>query len=89
MKKQFKTQSEVTCNIAMMLTEGEARALVAMQCYGIDAFLKTFYGGLGKSYLEPHEAALRELFQAISDELPTHLYQVDEARKSLTKPTTP
>ena len=72
---------EIQLRVTLSLTEPEARALEALACYGTDDFLKTFYEKMGKSYLEPHEAGLRLLFESINANLPRVLKAADDARK--------
>ncbi|CDN60000.1 hypothetical protein I35_1477 [Burkholderia cenocepacia H111] len=62
--------------------ESELRALDALTCYGIDSFLEVFYAKLGKAYLQPHEAGLRELFSSINTQVPTILRRADAAREA-------
>jgi hypothetical protein len=45
------SEAEMVFSVHLTLTEEEARALVGLQVYGDDAFIKTFYEKLGKTYL--------------------------------------
>ena len=63
-------------------SEAELRALDALVGYGDDAFLKAFYENLGRHYMEPHEAALRSLFESIREQVPPILHRAHEARKA-------
>jgi hypothetical protein len=54
---------ETVCTLD--LTDEEVKALDALVGYGADSFLRVFYQQLGKSYLSPHEAGLRSLFEAV------------------------
>ena len=57
--------STIGPRITIELNESEAAALDAIVGYGADSFIKAFYKELGRSYLEPHEAGLRSLFEAV------------------------
>ncbi len=65
------------------LDEAQLRALDAMTSYGFTAFKENFYKGLGESYLKPHEAGLKSLFQMISDNVPQALQKVYAAKEKL------
>lgn len=71
---------KIELQVTIALSENEARALDALVIYGDDAFIKAFYEKLGKAYMEPHEAGLREFFQSVRDQMPHVLSRVDEAR---------
>jgi len=75
----MKIHPKLTMNFEMWfrVNETEARALHALTLYGTDVFLKMFYERLGSS-LEPHEAGLRTLFEAIKEQLPPILTKVGE-----------
>lgn len=75
--------TKVLFEIGIAFTEGEARALDGLTGYDMDAFLRVFYEHLGKSYLQPHEAHLRTLFEKLRAELRPALSKVDELRKHL------
>lgn len=74
--------ANVTLTLSLTMNESEARALVALACYGTDNFLKTFYEHMGTSELRPHEAALRSLFAAVGQEVVPMLRRADKARKT-------
>jgi len=78
---EIKTNVEITASLT--LNEGQLRALDALAGYGDEAFLKAFYIKLGKSYMQPFERDLRELFAAIRAEVPSALAGIEECRKSL------
>ncbi|VVE59542.1 hypothetical protein PIN31009_05580 [Pandoraea iniqua] len=65
-------------------SEAEMRALDALTGYGVDAFLEVFYRQLGKTYMQPHEAGLRELFESVREQIPAILQRANEARKAFT-----
>lgn len=56
----------VSSEITIVLSEAEAGALDALAGYGADSFLAVFYEKLGKAYMEPYEAGLRSLFEAVN-----------------------
>lgn len=62
--------------------EAELRALDALAEYGADAFLAVFYSQLGKAYMQPHEAGLRELFASVREQIPAILQRANAARKA-------
>ena len=68
-------------HLALNLDEPQARALHALTAYGADSFLRFFYTTLGKTCLEPHEAGLRSLFDALRVELSPGIQRVDDLRK--------
>lgn len=65
----------------IQLSEQEARALEALIGYGIKPFLEVFYEKMGKAYLQPHEAGLRELFDTFGD-IASGLNRSDLAKKA-------
>jgi hypothetical protein len=65
------------------LDEAQLRALAAITGYRTDAFLEMFYHNLGKSYLQPHEAGLRSLFEFVNKEVHVALKKVDSAKEKL------
>lgn len=71
---------QVNCDIVFTVNESEARALDALAGYGDDAFIKTFYDGLGKAYMEKHEKGLRTFLQDVRTNLPSILSRLDNAR---------
>ena len=79
MKVKVKMSFTVPCE----LTEGEVRALDALVGYGFDNFIKMFYSGLGKHYMEPYENDLRQLFDKIESLRPA-INHFNETRKTLT-----
>lgn len=79
---QFKEQPKVEVTTQLTLNESELRALDALVGYGVDPFLKVFYEQMGKSYLQPHEAGLRELFKTVRSNVPGILHRIDSARKA-------
>ena len=73
-------ESDVTLNVTLMISEAEARAMLALTAYGADGFLKTFYEHMGESCLKPHEKGLRALFDVIRSEVTPMLARADKAR---------
>ena len=61
MKVSF-SKPKLDIKINLELTIEEAQALHAMSLYGDKDFLDFFYEKLGRTYLEPHEAGLKQLF---------------------------
>ncbi len=77
--------TKVGAEIRLKLEEKEARALLGITVYGVDAFLEMFYKYLGKVYLQEHEAGLKQLFESVRDIVPPILKKVDDARKIINK----
>lgn len=75
----------VSITAKFTVTEGELRALDALAGYGDDAFIKTFYEKMGKTYLEPHEKDLRIFLKSIRDIASPILSRANEARKVFNK----
>lgn len=71
----IKADLKLEFKITLQLTLPEAMALNEMVKYGTDAFLAGYYKQLGKSYMQPHEPAVRTLFNTIKSELPKKLYK--------------
>lgn len=82
---EIKSVSHVDVNFEVRLTlsEEEARALQAICCYGPDQFVKWFYKNLGKAYLQPHEKAMRSLFESATKNLGQQLYKIDNMKKAI------
>lgn len=80
---KISNRTRIHFTVTMQLDEDQARALDAMIGYGFNTFLATFYKHLGKGYLEPHEAGLRRVFDAIGEQVSPELYRIDKARKIL------
>lgn len=72
----------IDLHVDIRLSEAEIRALDALAGYGTDAFLKVFYAQMGQHYMQPHEAGLRSLFEAIRRDLAPILRRQDAARKA-------
>lgn len=72
---------DVDCKVHLILSEEEARALEAICGYGPDRFVQWFYKNLGKHYLQPHEKAMRSLFDTVRSALPSQLRKVDNIKK--------
>jgi hypothetical protein len=73
---------QLNCEIVLVISESEARALDALAGYGDDAFIKNFYTHLGESYMKPHEAGLRQFLKTLRDAsgLGSVLSRMDDAR---------
>lgn len=84
-KPELKARASVHFELTLTIGESAAHALDALAGYGDKEFLELFYAKLGKSYLQPHEGALRELFAAIREQLPSQLHAVKEARGRIVK----
>lgn len=76
-------RAKIEFSSTITLSEIELRALDALVGYGVDSFLARFYTVLGKSYLEPHEAGIRSLFQTIGLHAKPALLEVNQARRIL------
>ena len=77
-------ESSISTKVYMILTEEEARALLGITRYGIDAFLQCFFKHLGKFYLEDHIEGLKSLFASIGP-IEHELEKIDRARKEFEK----
>lgn len=78
-------QPTVTVEATFTVNEAELRALDALAGYGDDAFIKMFYESLGKSYMQPHEAGLREFLKSIRDIAGPIIRRTVNARKEFNK----
>ena len=74
--------SKINVSATLVLDEPEIRMLIELVGYGVKPFLKGYYKILGKSYLEPHEAAVKSFFNSINRNLPPHIKRIDKARKA-------
>lgn len=79
----FRTTTKIEATATITFGESELRALDAMTGYGVEAFLKVFYEKLGKSYMQPHEQGLRDLFAAIGPPVGKALHDVNQIRNTL------
>jgi len=79
---QITQQPKVEVSATMTFNEQELRALDALVGYGHESFLKVFYDHLGKSYMQPYEKGLIELFESIRTKVPPILSRADKARKA-------
>jgi len=86
MNDRFTQEPRVQASVTIRLSEGEAAALVAIGYYGVDSFLRVFYKELGQTYLQPHEASVRSLFEAVRSELPQFLHNAKRARAAFSEP---
>lgn len=73
-------QPVVAVSASFTVNEAELRALSALAGYGDDAFIKMFYESLGKTYMAPHEAGLREFLKSIRNVADGILHRTDVAR---------
>lgn len=81
------TIKDIDASIVLLLSEDEARALVAICGYGPQKFLKWFEENLGKHYISKAKGGVNSLFDTVSTQLPQHLSTLDEARKILNLPS--
>jgi len=72
--------ARIEFSLTMTISESEARALDALVGYGTDEFIRVFYEKLGKAYMEPHEAGLREFFKTTRLSLGSAFKRFDDAR---------
>lgn len=82
MKTGIEIKPTVNFTVRCELTEGELRALDALVGYGFKPFIDCFYTHMGKSYLEPFEGDLKQLFEKI-EQLRPAVSNIQEARKML------
>lgn len=75
----------VTVTATFTVNEAELRALDALAGYGDEAFIQMFYKDLGKTYMQPYEAGLREFLKSIRDIAAPIIRRTDEARKVFNK----
>ena len=72
----------IDVNVGLKLSMDEVQALDALAGYDTDGFLEVFYKQMGKSYLSPHEAGLRSLFDTIRSELPPIIRRYKSAKQA-------
>ncbi len=77
---KIKSTSQFSVQVQLVLTESEARALLALTVYGDKSFLDVFYKNMGQDALKPHENGLKSLFSVVAEELPKHLRRADDTR---------
>lgn len=70
----------IDLEVSVVLSDAEIGALDALAGYGTDAFLKVFYEHMGQSYLKPHEAGLRSLFDTVRGKLSVYHQRMRDAR---------
>jgi hypothetical protein len=63
---EIAVRPKLTMDCTLRLDEMEMGALWALQCYGTDGFIETFYKHMGTTYLRPYEEGLRTLFKTAS-----------------------
>lgn len=80
---KFKPNVIVEFTGTLTLTQDELAALDALVGYGTKPFLEAFYENMGRAYLQPHEAGLVSLFQAIRDQAIPAISKIEEAKKKL------
>jgi len=78
-----KAKVKIDFQVTLTLNEAEARMLVEMTGYGADPFLRGYYKVLGKSYMRPHEAALKTFFSSIKSVLPSELNRIDKIKEAM------
>ena len=76
-------KAQVEFTVKFVLTDKEAKALMAIANYGADEFLKACYEKLGKAYLQPYEVAVKNLFHTIKETLPHEISKIDKAREAI------
>jgi hypothetical protein len=76
-------KAQVEFTVTLVLTDKEAKALIAIVGYGADEFLKGFYEKLGKSYLQPYEVDVKNLFHTIKEALPSEISKIDKAKQAI------
>lgn len=74
-------KAKIEATATMRFSESELRALDALVGYGIDPFLTAFYEKMGKTYMQPHEAGLRTLFESIRSIVPGILSRTEDAKR--------
>lgn len=77
-------ESSISAQVYLVLSEFEARALLAITAYGVDAFIDCFFKNLGKAYLEDHVDGLKALFKSIGP-IEVELKKIDKAREGFNK----
>ncbi len=75
----------INMEVNLKLTEIEVRALDALAGYGVKQFLETFYKQMGKTYLQPHEKGLIDLFEKIRKTCPKVIAETEISRTELGK----
>ena len=75
---------KVEVSVTMQFNEAELRALDALVGYGVEGFLEMFYARLGRHYMQPYEAGLRQLFESVRAVVPGILGRTDDARRVFT-----
>lgn len=78
----LESRPKIDVQVCLVLNEDEISALDALVGYGTDQFLEAFYEKMGRAYLQPHEAGLRSLFEAIRKTLPPIISSTNTARKA-------
>jgi hypothetical protein len=84
----MKTVTELNFHVECQLTESEVRALDALAGYGLESFLKAFYSGCGRHYLEPHVKGLETLFEK-AQAMNQNIYEIDNIRKLISEKIKP
>lgn len=79
------TKVGVECQVTLVLTEAEVRALDGMFGYDVDHFLKCFYDKCGAAYVKPYEAGVRSLHATIRGQLSKPLRIISQARTAMTE----
>ena len=80
---QIIIQPSVKFQVTLVLTEQECRALDGLTGYDMDDFLRVFYTHMGKHYLMPHEAALRDFFANVRKTIPGALSDLERVRNKM------
>jgi hypothetical protein len=82
-KIKSQAKASVEFSIDFTLTKSEAQALDAIVGYGVEPFLKVFYEHMGKAYLQPHEKAMRALFERVKNDLPREVSKIEAATDAI------
>lgn len=73
----------IDTKIILELTVAEAAALNMMTTYGIVEFLKGYKEKLGRTYIEPHEQGLTDLFKTVKETLPSQLTKIETFQRDI------
>lgn len=85
MMAKVSSSAKLEFTATLTLSEVEIRALDGLVGYGFDAFLKHFKANLGEAYIRDHEKGLKSFFEAVGRDALPALYDIDQARRDLTK----
>ena len=80
---QAKIDINIETKIVLELSVAEAAALNMMTTYGITNFLKGYKEKLGRTYIEPHEQGLTDLFKTVKENLPSQLTKIENFQQEI------